>query len=118
MFYIGIEDIAALALIQALEQNERFLSYEVIEAYGNKVVRRLRDDNEKVVLILSRESTNEMFRNYSDFFEEKSSEDGKLGIALREEKNIDDLIDKFCGYLSLTVLKAFMSEKVDLNKAA
>ncbi len=37
MFYIGIEDLAALALIQAMKQGKRFLSYDAIEAYGNRL---------------------------------------------------------------------------------
>ncbi len=113
MFYIGIEDIAAVALIQALQENRRFLSYDAIEAYGNRVIHRLQKNEKKAVLILSRESTNEMFRNYSDFFTE-AEENGKLGIALNGGKNIQDLIDKFCGYLALDVLKALIKEKVDL----
>lgn len=113
MFYIGIEDIAAAALIQALSENRRFLSYEVIEAYGNKVIRRLHEKDKKAVLILSRENTDNMFRNYSDFFTEKE-EQGKKGIVLNDDKEIQDLIDKFCGYLSLDVLKAMVQEKVDL----
>lgn len=116
MFYIGIEDLAALALIQALKQGKRFLSYDAIEAYGNRVIRRLEDNRKKAVLILSRESTNEMFRNYSDFFVEKV-ENGMLGIALCDGKTTDDLIDKFCGYLALDVLKALICEKIDIQAA-
>ena len=39
MFYIGIEDVAANALIQALHKNaeKRFLSYMTIDSYGNRV---------------------------------------------------------------------------------
>lgn len=116
MFYIGIEDLAALALIQALGKGQKFLSYDAIEAYGNKVVRRLQTDNKKAVLILSRESTNEMLRNYSEFFIERE-ECGHLGISLQEDKSVDDLINKFCGYLALDVLKAMVSEKIDLQVA-
>lgn len=113
MFYIGIEDIAAVALIQALQENCRFLSYDAIEAYGNRVIHRLQKNDKKAVLILSRESTNEMFRNYSDFFTEKT-ENGKKGIALNNDKTVQDLINKFCGYLAWDVLKALVKEKVDL----
>lgn len=65
---------------------------------------------EKAVLILSRESTNALFRNYSDFFEEKQTQLG-LGIALKENISIDELEESFRGYLSLEVLMAFVDEK-------
>lgn len=44
----------------------------------------------KAVLILSRESTNALFGNYSDFFEEKNV-DGKMGIELREEVTLENV---------------------------
>ena len=116
MLYIGIEDLAALALIQAFGKGHTFLSYDAIEAYGNKVVRRLQTDNKKAVLILSRNSTDEMLRNYSDFFIELEVQ-GCLGISLQDGKSVDDLINKFCGYLALDVLDAMLSEKIDLQVA-
>ena len=116
LYYIGIEDLAALALIQALQKGQRFLSYAQIEAYGNRVIKRLEKDNQKAVLILSRESTDALFRNYSDFFVEME-EAGELGIELKQGKNIDSLIDRFCGYLAFEVLKALINEKIDFQVA-
>lgn len=110
-FYIGIEDLAANALIESLKKgNKSFLTYSEIEMYGSRVIQLLKQNGEKAVLILSRENTNAMFRSYSDFFEEQEK-NGKKGIALREEKNIDDLIRKFRGYLALDVLMAFVDER-------
>lgn len=110
-FYIGIEDLAANALIESLQKNQRrFLTYKEIEAYGAVVVQLLREQNEKAVLILSRDKTNAFFHDYSDFFEEQQSADG-LGIALKEEKNVDDLIEQFRGYLPLDVLMAFVNSR-------
>ncbi|MCR3758902.1 hypothetical protein KYB31_07850 [Clostridium felsineum] len=110
-FYIGIEDLAANALIETLRKSERrFLTYNEIENYGSKVIGILNDKGEKAVLILSRESTNELFRNYSEYFEEKN-ENGIKGIALRKDKEINDLIEQFRGYLSLDVLRAFINEE-------
>lgn len=87
-FYIGIEDLAANAMIEMLKKE-----------YG-----------EKAVLILSRENTDALFRNYSDFFEE-GEQDGKKGIKLKIGKEIDDLIRQFRGYLALDVLLAFMNQR-------
>lgn len=67
-FYIGIEDLAANALIESLKKGHKsFLTYEEIENYGSKVLQLLNQQGEKAVLILSRENTNAMFRNYSDY---------------------------------------------------
>ena len=107
--YIGIEDLAANALIELLKKkDERFVSYEDLEEYGTEVVRLLNDKGEKAVLVLSRENTNNMFRDYSNMFEEKYK-DSKLGIALKKNIKADDLIDKFRGYLAWEVLLAFVN---------
>lgn len=109
--YIGIEDLAANALIEILNKNQKnFVTYAELEAYGAEVVSILNAQGEKAVLVLSRENTNNMFRNYSDIFEELDSENG-LGIALKEGITIDTLIDKFRGYLAWDVLLAFIDDK-------
>lgn len=113
-FYIGIEDLAANALIELLRRKEtqanRFLSYSEIEDYGSRVIQLLTSKGEKAVLILSRESTDAMFRNYSDFFEEGCVE-GSKGIKLRTGIEVDQLIEEFRGYLALDVLMAFTDEE-------
>ena len=109
-FYIGIEDLAANALIESMRRAEKnFLTYKEIENYGSKVLEILNEKGEKAVLILSRESTNALFRNYSDFFEEKNV-DGEMGIELKKEITLEDLIHQFRGYLALDVLMAFVNE--------
>lgn len=70
----------------------------------------LKENGEKAVLILSRDNTDALFKNYSEFFEEREK-DGKKGILLRKEKNIEDLIQHFRGYLALDVLLAFMNQR-------
>ncbi|MBQ3545013.1 MAG: hypothetical protein IJA34_08530 [Lachnospiraceae bacterium] len=109
-FYIGIEDLAANALIESMRRAEKtFLTYKEIENYGSKVVKFLNEKGEKAVLILSRESTNALFRNYSDFFKEKKL-DGEIGIELKEDVTLEKLIVQFRGYLALDVLMAFVNE--------
>lgn len=109
-FYIGIEDLAANALIESMRKAEKtFLTYREIENYGSKVVELLNEKGEKAVLILSRESTSAFFRNYSDFFQEKS-DNGEMGIELKKEVTIESLIVQFRGYLALDVLMAFVNE--------
>lgn len=109
-FYIGIEDLAANALIEVLNKEEkRFLTYTEIEEYGNRVIQYLSDQNEKAVLILSRESTNALFADYSEYFIE-AEVDSCIGIELKKDVSVETLIDKFRGYLSLDVLQAFVDK--------
>ena len=105
-YYIG-----ANALIEYLKKNnKRFLTYTEIEDYGSRVVQILNETGEKAILILSRDSTNTLFRNYSNFFVE-IEKDGDKGIYLREEIGIKQLIQQFRGYLALDVLLAFVNDR-------
>ena len=111
-FYIGIEDLAANALIEVLSKKKKNLSqyqvtYAELEEYGTEVVRHLNTKGEEAVLIFSRESTNCMLRNYSDFFEEREA---GTAIALREGKTVPDLIARFRTYLAFDVMMAFMAD--------
>lgn len=110
--YIGIEDLAANALIELMSKNDnnRFVSYTELENYGAEVVKFLNAKGEKAVLILSRESTSDMFRNYSDIFEEVLRNE-ILGIELKTNITVNDLINKFRGYLAWDVLLAFINER-------
>lgn len=108
--YIGIEDLVANALIAILHyKNEKFVSFQELENYGSSVVTILSQKGEKAILILSRESTDALFRNYSDFFE-AATMDGLNGIGLKNDITVDDLEESFRGYLSLDVLKAFIDK--------
>lgn len=108
--YIGIEDLAANALIEMLNHDQKkFVSFQELESYGAFVVTKLKNNGEKAILILSRASTEALFRNYSEFFQEESV-DGNTGISLRDEVTVEDLERAFRGYLSLSVLKAFMAK--------
>lgn len=110
-FYIRIEDLAANALIEMLkhDSSKRFVSYHVMEKYGAEVVKILDAQNEKAVLILSRNSTNNFLHVYSQFFLE-TSKNGNLGISLKDGKNKIDLIKQFRGYLAVDVLLAFVNQ--------
>lgn len=113
MFHIDIEDLVANAFIESLKINsdKRFITYEEIEKYRNKVMQILKDKGEKAVLILSRDNTNAFFRNYSEFFEECANKAGLLGIRLKEDKKVIDLIQQFRGYLAIDVLLAFVDKE-------
>lgn len=113
-FYIGIEDLAANALIEIMDMSaddKVSVSYRKLEDYGAKVVELLRSEKEeKAVLVLSRNNTNAFFHDYSDIFEETELEDG-AGIRLKEGVSQKELIYKFRGYLAIDVLWALMDER-------
>lgn len=73
MFYIGIEDLAANAFIALLQKDEKynFVTYDELELYGEQAVKVLTEKGEKATLLLSRNHTDAMFCNCSDFFEEE-----------------------------------------------
>ena len=114
-YYIGIEDLAANAMIQILErepdkydgcENSLEISFKTLEDYGTKVVKVINGkSDEKAILILSRASTEYMFRNYSDYFEEVEDENA---IKLREGKTVEDLKERFRTYRAKDLIKAYM----------
>lgn len=113
--FIGIEDLAANALIALIEkQNCRKVSFETLTKYGTIVVKILNENNEDAFLLLSRDYRNAMIHNYSDFFEiEKvnpNDEYSKEYIVLKEEKTVDDLRNHFRAFLTLNVLRAFVNK--------
>lgn len=108
MFYIRIEDLAANAFIELLQRDEsrRFVTYDELEHYGEQAVKVLAEKGEKAALLLSRNHTEAMFCDYSDFFEEE-----RQGIRLKADKDRKALIDHFRGYLPIDVLLALVDER-------
>lgn len=96
--YIGIEELAANALIALLQRNpaERFVRFSTLLQYGLAVVRRYkRDTQEEAILIYSREANSLLFTDYSDFFVPHMDADGYEGITIREGKTVRDLMTMF-----------------------
>lgn len=108
MFHIGIEDLAANAFVELLQKNKKcnFVTYDELERYGEQAVKVLAEKGEKATLLLSRNHTDIMFRDCSDFFKEE-----KQGIRLKTDKNREALIDRFMGYLPIDILLALMDER-------
>lgn len=107
---IGIEDLAANALIRILSQghnkaseSQKFIRFSVLLDYGMAVVKKLTSKGEEATLIYDRESNNMLFRDYSDFFERRIDEQGYAGIQLKGGVQIDDLIKRFIGQIPSSV---------------
>jgi hypothetical protein len=106
--YIGIEDLVANALIELVEKTEkREVYFKQLDEYGAKVVKYLNDKQEQAVLVLSKERTNSFLHDYSDYFELFSCGIDE-GIRLKDTVSVEQLWEKFRGYLSVDVMFAFM----------
>ena len=111
MILITLVDLASNALIEILKNStRRFVSYSELEEYGMAVVEILKNSGEDVMLLLSRENTDSMLRDYSDIFEETTVE-GVKGISLQTDISLDKLIERFRGCLLWDVLLAFVNKK-------
>ncbi len=113
MLYIGIEDLAIAMIINKIKKVKSsskvvYVSYDEMAKFGADVKKYMDEQNNEVILIMSRERTKDLIRNYSDLFDEYEGEKG-LGIRLREKKSVDELMVKFWTYLSMDVLNAFIN---------
>lgn len=106
-YYVGIEDLAANALIALIESGKREeITFAEIREYGQAVVELLKDESYSAVLILSRERTNTFEVDCSDYFE--VVEDN--AIKLRTGKTPEDLRRVFRAHTSFPVLKACLDQ--------
>ena len=109
-YYIGIEDLAANALIELVDKKKsREVSFQTLNNYGMMVVENLRANNKEAILLLSRDKTNEFIHNCTDFFEIKDSKEGS-SICLKAGVETDTLREYFRTSISLNVLLAFISD--------
>ncbi len=105
--YIGIEDLVANAIIELVEKSQRNeVLFSEINRYGATVVQILSENDNKAILILSKERTSAFLNDYSDFFELYTN-GTEEGIRLKENISVGQLWEKFRGYLSIDVMMAF-----------
>ena len=111
--YIGIEDLAANALIAMLddartknEEQNRFVAFSRILKLGTIMVDRFKEMGEDAVLIYSREANERMFTDYSRFFEFRT-ENGEEGVYLRDGIEVDDLWVFFRSTITMRMMEVF-----------
>lgn len=113
--YIGIEDLAANALISLLlmkaEEPRPFVSFETLDAYGLKVVKKLKEQNEDAVYIYSPRSIARLFTDYSQYFE-LAVVDNIEGVRLRDGVSLDDLWIRFQTVIAAKVLKVLRDQEL------
>ena len=119
--YIGIEDLAANALIcilsqrQTVSESQKFIRFSVLLDYGMAVVKKLTSQGEEATLIYDRESNSMLFRDYSDFFERKTDAQGYAGIQLKEGIRGCDIVKRFIGQIPSSV-QIVLSDDTILRK--
>ena len=116
--YIGIEDLAANALIRILSQrqtvseSQKFIRFSVLLDYGMAVVKKLTAQGEEATLIYDRESNSMLFRDYSDFFERKTDAQGYAGIQLKEGIQVSDIVKRFIGQIPSSVQNVLSDDAI------
>ena len=109
--FIGIECLAANALIEILEKsNKREVSFDTLVRYGMEVVRFLQQKSgEEAVLLLSKEYQINMIENYSHFFDVDFIGLDQGVFRLKETTTVDELNDYFRWTMSVKLVEAFMA---------
>ena len=105
--FIGVEILAANALIEALETEKGVsVTFSKLEEYGIKVVRFLETKyKEQAVILYNENQVGNRILNYTEYFE--MTEDS---ISVKEGITAADLRRKFRAPLTYEILKAFLCE--------
>lgn len=108
--YIGIEDLAANALIGILacarkeDGKPKFVRFATLLDYGMAVINKLKKNSgEEAILIYNRESNSMLFTDYSDFFVRYTDDEGYDGIQLCPGKTEQDLFLRFIGSIPVAL---------------
>ena len=111
--FIGIESLAANALIEIINKtNRREVDFASLVKYGMKIVKLIQEQTgEEAILLLSKKYQMNMIDDYSDFFEMKINANGYDVFKLRDDITAEDLSEYFRWTMSIRVIRAFMSEE-------
>ena len=116
--YIGIEDVAANALIALLMRDNdcRHVLFTALGEYGEFVVKKYRHNtNEEAILIRSRERRRMFFEDYSEFFEPLDEKGECVGVKLRDGIDVNMLKRFFRYNMTAHLVEAFIDqEAIDL----
>ena len=109
-YFIGIEDLAANALIELAEKTgKRTVLFSQLNNYGNAIMTSLKKDNMDVTLIFTKNTTEKFFHDCSDVFIIKEIKND-VEITLKEGISTDILRNRFRINIAFNLLKAFVSD--------
>lgn len=112
--FIGVECLAANALIELYEQNIRKISFEKLADYGLLVVESYENEiGEEAIFIFDKEKLEGMVINYSDLFT-IDEHDMKKYLCLQEDVDIREVKERFRWTLSYAMIKAL--RRVDISQ--
>jgi len=111
--FIGIESLAANALIEIRGKNQKEeVDFEALVKYGSKVVEILRDESgEEAVLLMSKKHQLNMMANYSNYFDVELGSPGQGMFRLKKGVDYDKFSNYFRWAMSMKLINAFMSKK-------
>lgn len=109
--FIGIESLAANALIELMDREQtREVSFDTLVRYGLEVVRVFgMRTGEEAVLLLSRQDQLDMMENYSEYFEVDVSDTYGGTFRLKDTASLEDLRKYFRWMMTVRLFEAFMS---------
>ena len=109
--FIGIESLAANALIELMDREQtREVSFDTLVRYGLEVVRVFgMRTGEEAVLLLSRQDQLDMMENYSEYFEVDVSDTYGGTFRLKDTASLEDLRKYFRWTMTVWLFEAFMS---------
>lgn len=109
--FIGIESLAANALIELMENNgTREVTFDALVSYGLKVVQILEEETgDEAILLLSEKYRRSMLADYSEFFELGHPNIQCGSLRLKETADLEDLKNYFRWTMSVHLYEAFTS---------
>jgi hypothetical protein len=112
--FIGVEVLAANALIDAMENEVgRSITFSKLEEYGIKVVKFLENNyTEQAIILYNENNIGNRILNYSDFFEVHDNE-----ISVKEDVTSEQLRKKFRAPLAYELLKAILDARMVILNA-
>jgi len=111
--FIGMEDLVANALIEVYENSNGDLnkvSFKQLNDYGAKIIRFFYEKDREAIILVSKYHTNELIRNYSDYFEIVDNLEDSY-IKIKSGKTVEELRRAFRAYISIDMLLAFTNEE-------
>ena len=117
-YYIGVEDLAANALIELLKNgsDRREISFRELEDYGVEVVKELNESQgQDCFLLLSQYRMRDAVRECSDILDIKGFGTPRARVVLLGDCSRDEYIEKlserFCSSICVPVLQAMSSQR-------
>ena len=111
-FFIGIEDLAANALIELVEKTgSRMVLLSQLNKYGHAIIAKLKSEDTDVTLIFTKDNTERFFHDCSDIFTIKEQA-GDTQIILNEGISTKYLRNRFRINIALKLLRAFVAKDV------